>query len=57
MMPTNAVQIQLLMNRQQRQQRAKTRRWQSGKNGNGVDEAFVKNPEDDIDDQNCRDQQ
>ena len=51
------VQVQLPVKQRQRQQRAKQGRGKSGKNGDGMDEALIQNPEDDVDHQDRDDQQ
>ena len=55
--PYERVQIEILVEQLQSQQRAEDRRRQSGKNGEGVDEALVENPQDDVDHQDGDDQQ
>ncbi len=51
------VKIELLVEQQQRQQRAEHRRRQAGKNRDGVNEALVQNAQHDVDHQNRHDQQ
>jgi hypothetical protein len=51
------VQVELLMEDQQREQRAEDRRGQAGENRDGVNEALIQHAQHDIDHQDGHDQQ
>ena len=51
------VDVQVEPKNHQRQQRAETGGRQAGQNGDRMDEAFVKDSEDDVDDQDGHDEQ
>jgi len=52
-----AVDVQIQAEQNQRDQRAEARRRQAGQNGDGMNEAFVKDAQDEVDDKNGHNEQ